>query len=277
MQTPVDDLWTYVKRQRWLSARELFNRVSLAAACGDEFDLDYRSRLLIRDSLDALARYFGRAYVKSRVARMPTASALAATWESKFDGETGFPSLKHRLMEPITHDDVLRYLRDLGGEVREPTQATIGGSIALIMRDLIVRATEDIDVVNDIPHSIRELHGALQRMQERHDLMLGHFASHYLPAGWEHRTTSLGIFGQLNVRLIDAVDVLIDKLFSLRARDFVDIRAAWNLIDIEDFRRRLARDTAGLRSKDYLAQASKRNWYVLTGEEDLPPLVADQS
>lgn len=178
-------------------------------------------------------------------------------------------------MEPLSHDEILGFLRDLSRDVREPTSIVVGGSVALILRDLIVRSTEDIDVVNDIPKSIREMHAELDRLKERHRIYLGHFASHYLPEGWDRRTSSLGRFGELDVRLVDPFDVMIAKLFSLRTKDFDDLRAAWKKVDQEAFRDRLARTTSGLRSRGYLAEPSRRNWYVLTGEPDLPPLISE--
>lgn len=273
MATAVDSLWSYVKGRKWLSARELLQRLGLAADTVDQEDLDYRSRLLIRDSLDALAGHYGRSYVESRIARMPSAGTLQTTWHAKFDDDTGFPSLKDRIMEPLTHDDVLNYLRDLARDIRTPTTVTIGGSVALILRDLVIRDTEDIDVVNEVPASIRELHTTLDRLKERHELILGHFQSHYLPTNWERRTTLLETFGPLQVRLVDAIDVLLTKLFSIRSKDFVDLRSAWKLIDRDLFRERLARETGELRSIERLLEPAKHNWYVLTGEEDLPPLM----
>ncbi len=277
MATAVDSLWSYVKGRRWMSARVLLDHLDLAAGTTDPEDLDYRSRLLIRDSLDALAGHYGRPYIQSRISRLASAGALQATWNTKFDDETGFPSLKDRIMEPLTHDDVFSYLRDLACDVRTPTTVTIGGSVALILRDLLIRDTEDIDVVNEVPPTIRQLHATLDRLRERHELILGHFQSHYLPSGWESRTTLLETFGPLQVRLVDAIDVLLTKLFSVRSKDFVDLRSAWKLIDREAFRDRLVRETTELRSIERLLEPAKRNWYVLTGEDDLPALRRDSN
>jgi hypothetical protein len=271
MPTVVDQLWSYVKGAPWLSPSELLNRVG-AAASADAEDLDYRSRLLIHDSLDALAQHYGRRYVESRISRMPAADILRHAWNTQFDDDTGFPSLKHRIMEPTSVDDVMGYLRDLSARVNEPTSIIVGGSIALIMRDLLIRHTEDLDVVNDVPRTIRENHSLLEELHQQYDLKLGHFASHYLPDGWENRTASLGRFRQLDVRLVDPIDVLVGKLFSLRAKDLKDLRATWRAIDQTAFRERLIRNTRGLRTVGYLQEPAKKNWYILTGEEELPPL-----
>jgi hypothetical protein len=70
----------------------------------------------------------------------------------------------------------------------------IGGSIALILPSRISRHTEDIDVVDEIPKSLRDDHDLLTRLAARYGLRPAHFQSHYLPDGWESRVKPFGKF-----------------------------------------------------------------------------------
>jgi hypothetical protein len=87
------------------------------------------------------------------------------------------------------------------------------------------------------------------------------------------RTRSLGKFGVLSVRIVDPMDVLVGKLFSRRTRDLDDLRQAWTRIDLAALRSRIGSSTTRLRADPGLLADARRNWYILSGEADLPPVV----
>ena len=176
-------------------------------------------------------------------------------------------------MEATSAEDLFSLLRDLGRRVHQPSSITVGGSLALIVEDLISRTTNDIDVVNELPQVIRQEHVLIDELAQRYRLRLAHFQSHYLPDGYEQRVHSLGRFGSITAFRVDPLDVLTGKLFSARTKDLDDVRLALPLIDRASFVDRIARTTSRWRADDRLREAAERNWYILTGDETLPPAI----
>lgn len=257
-----------IQSRHWLPPDELFERLAISAS---ERQLDYRSQLLIRDCLNALATKLGADAVRNRIASLPSSKRLRELWETDFE-ETGFPSLGSRIVEPLTQQQINRFFTYLGGRLSQPTTIVVGGSVSLMLRSLIARHTEHVDVVNDIPEPIRRDYQLIDDLKATQNLHLGHFAQHYLPDGWERRVSSYHQFDRLQVKLVDPIDVLVGKLFSQRNKDLLDLQEAWGRIDQAAFRARLERDTRGLRTIGYLGDRPKLNWKVLTGEQDLPQL-----
>ena len=184
--------------------------------------LDYRTRLLIRDSLNALQDRWGIGILNSRISiglRMHANEILAEPLE-----KVGFPTLGARMREHTDASTVLAFLRELGHATDRTTRLEIGGSTALILNGLLRRGTDYIDVVNEVPALFRTNHDLLNGLATRHGLMLTHFQSHYLPAGYEQRLHYLDRFGDLDVYLIDPLDIFIGKLFSRREKDLDDLR-----------------------------------------------------
>src|SRR5262249_42540960 len=130
----------------------------------------------------------------------------------------------------------------------------------------LVRATEDIDVVNEVPDEIRSQHKLLNDLRKRFGLQLTHFQSHYLPSGWEKRVHGLEPFGQLQVYLVDPIDLFLSKLFSKRAKDLDDLRALAPQLDKGTIVQRLRDTTADLMAEESLRQAGEKNWYIVYGE-----------
>ena len=139
-----------------------------------------------------------------------------------------------------------------------------------MLDSLIVRQTEDADLVDEVPEPLRREHELLAELARRYQLQLTHFQSRYLPDGWRSRIRSLGRFDRIDAFSVDSLDVLAGKLFSKRTKDLDDIRAAWPLIDPAVFRDRIARATSSLRSEPEFLANAQRNWYIVTGERDLP-------
>lgn len=177
-----------------------------------------------------------------------------------------FPSLSLRIGSVMKKSTIQQYLRELGLQLLHPARAVIGGSSALILQDLLSRNTEDIDLVDEVPKPIRELHQWKARAKERYGLFIAHFQSHYLPAGWADRLHSLGSFGKLETFVVDPVDIFVGKLFSNREKDLDDLRALSASLSRERIDSRLA-SASSLRADADLAEQARRNYYIVYGDE----------
>ena len=149
---------------------------------------------------------------------------------------------------------------------QKSVRLAVGGSIALILYGLLSRATEDVDVVDEVPVELRSLHAVLDELERHYGLHLAHFQSHFLPAGWENRLHALGSFGRLDVFLVDRYDLFLSKLFSARDKDFDDLRQLLPFTDRQTLTQRLGDSCTGLLGEPALRQNAERNWYVLTGQ-----------
>jgi hypothetical protein len=256
------DLWTLTREHQWIDPAELAASLEEQARRGD---LDFRTRLLIRDSLESLSQYWGGNRVREWLTRSTQQEVLEQIWQSDL-GPAGFPSLRHRIMEPTRPETVLQFLRELGAKVDRRTRIDVGGSIALIFGGNLSRNTEDIDVVDEVPPDIRSQHDLLDGLLRRYGLRLAHFQSHYLPTGWADRTRSLGRFGNLDVYLVDPYDVLVGKLFSAREKDLDDVRAIGPQLDRGRIEAILSGSAAPLLADAKLAANAARNWYIVFGD-----------
>src|SRR5262249_7500329 len=256
------DLWSLVWGNPQVDPGDLAGAIH--AQVGRE-PLDYRTRLLIRDSVEALKKYWGAQRLEAWLAQCPWRGKIEAICQESFD-EPGFPSLSRRLMEKTNPEDVRQFLRELGTRLHRPVRLCVGGSVALILPEYISRSTEDIDVVDELPAEIRAQQRFLDQLTERFGLHLGHFQSHYLPKGWEERLHYLDAFGQLQVYLVDVHDVFLSKLFSVRTKDRDDLRMLAPQLSKETLIRRLKETTASFMSEASLRQRAADNWYIVYGE-----------
>lgn len=261
------DAWDLVQNRGWIPENALLPALRRTAEL--EPDPDYRTRMLVHDALDALAGRWGEATVRERLGDDAPARRLAKYWADEYD-KVGFWSIQGRLVQPTTPDIIFRLLRDLGGRLRRPTSISIGGSCSLLLSETLVRSTEDMDIVDELPEAIRTDHELVAELVTKYGLRLSHFASHYLPNNWQNRARSLGRVGNLDARIVDPIDVLTGKFFSKRVKDFKDIQACWPNIDLDVLRDRLQYNTESLGSDERLREVARHNWYVLTGEESLP-------
>ncbi|HEX3358841.1 MAG TPA: DUF6036 family nucleotidyltransferase [Tepidisphaeraceae bacterium] len=265
MVRPTIDLWKLVRAAPSIDAN------SLARAVEDAADnaADFRTQLLIRDSLLAIEKQWGQQRFHDWLTHSPSRTQILNIRQSISDEaaqEHGFPSLQRRIVDAIDPDDIVQYLRDLARQVHRPTRLIIGGSIALTLSGNLLRFTEDIDVVDEIPEEIRMQHQFLQELDDRYGLQLTHFQSHYLPTGWETRIHSIGTFGILQIFVVDACDVLLWKLFSTRAKDRDDLRALLPHLDRPTLETRFRETTATFQAEQKLREAAEQNWYVLFGD-----------
>jgi hypothetical protein len=237
---------------------------AIAEEAGNESS-DFRTRLLIQDGLKALEEHWGTGRFEQWLEKCSGRRILEEILSEDL-GEPGFPSLKERLMEKTDPEVVRQLFRELGTHLHRAIRLSVGGSIALILPGQLARATEDIDVVDEVPGEIRSQHKLLDDLRIRFGLQLTHFQSHYLPSGWEKRVHGLEPFGQLQVYLVDPIDVFLSKLFSKRTKDLDDLRALAPQLDKPTIVQRLRETTAALRADDSLRQCGEKNWYIVYGE-----------
>jgi hypothetical protein len=262
MLTLNHDLWALARSGQPIDATELASAVEAQAV---DDSPDFRTRLLIRDTLNALSAYWGQDRLTAWLARSPVQDRLRGLWQSDL-GPAGFPSLTRRIMDATQPETVLQLFRDLGSRIDRPARLDVGGSTSLILAGILSRQTDDIDVADEMPAEIRVRHDLLEQIVTRYGLALTHFQSHYLPIGWQDRVRSLDRFGKLDVFLVDVYDVLLSKLFSERHKDLDDLRAAAPRVDKETLGSRLRRSAAPLLGNPLLAEHARRNWYIVYGE-----------
>jgi hypothetical protein len=258
----VRDLWGLVLESQQVDPLDLAEAIQVQL---ENDQLDFRTRLLIRDSLEALGGHWGPNKLRKWLEASPHRHRLEAIGSESL-GEPGFPSLRSRVMEITRRETVEEYLRELGSQVDRQLNIRIGGSVALIVAGYLSRRTEDIDVVDEVPAEIRSQHRLLNDLEKRYGLHLGHFQSHYLPAGWDARVHSLAPFGRLRVSLVDVYDVFLSKLFSARSKDLDDLRALKAQLDKAIVVRRLCDSSSALLKEAAFREKAEKNWYILFGE-----------
>lgn len=256
------DLWSLTFGQPQIDPDDLARAIE--AEAGRE-TLDFRTRLLIRDSLDALDRLWGGERIREWLSQSPRRSRLQAIWQEDL-GPARFPTLGKRLMEKTKPEAIRQLLRELGTLVSRPTRIDIGGSGALILLGNLSRSTDDVDVVDEVPPELRAQHDAMEQLAARYGLRLAHFQSHYLPTGWNVRVKSLGRFGNLDVFLVDPLDIFVGKLFSAREKDLDDLRLLAPQLGKAEITDRLGKAGQSLMSDEKLASHARKNWYILFGE-----------
>jgi hypothetical protein len=234
-------------------------------------DLDYRTRLLIRDSADALESFWGKERFAEWIQRSPLGSQIQQIRTSQFDpGETrGFPTLRRRLMDATRKERITDFFKEIGSSIQKPVILQIGGSIALIFPGYLSRRTDDIDVVDEVPEEIRTQHRLLDSLKDRFGLSIAHFQSHYLPSGWQGRLHYAGTFNKVEVYLVDFYDVVLGKFFSAREKDRDDLRTLRAQIDKTELTARLLSSGQTLRADAKLAANAEFNWKYIF-DEPLP-------
>jgi hypothetical protein len=151
--------------------------------------------------------------------------------------------------------------------VHKRVQLYVGGSIALILPGYLSRATEDIDIVDELPEAVRSQHSLLDEFRARYGLLLTHFQSHYLPMGWQDRSHYFDTFGDIQVYLVDVYDVFLSKLYSARTKDLDDLRMLVPQLDKDSLIERLQRSTKSMLASESLRQRAEQNWYILFGDK----------
>jgi hypothetical protein len=255
-------LWDLVWGKPFVDAAALAEAIEREAS---RPDLDNRTRLLIRDGTEALAAHWGRDRAALWLHGSPAGQRIEQIRQEEFE-ETGFPSLKERLVDATSPADIQAYLRELAAHVHRPVRLVIGGSVALILAGYLSRSTEDIDIVDEVPAELRQQHALLEELHRAYALQLTHFQSHYLPSGWETRVRSLEPVGRLQVALVDVYDLFLGKLFSARRKDRDDLRVLLPALDRQTIEHRLRDACGGFLADPTLRRHAEQNWFILTGQ-----------
>jgi hypothetical protein len=256
------DLWSLARNRQCVDPQELTAAIEDQIARGD---LDFRSRLLIRDAMNGLESYWRRERLAAWLAACPVRAEIEAIRNDDL-GEVGFPFLARCIMEPTRPERIEQFFRELGVRLHRPIHIVVGGSAALMLFGHLCRQTEDVDVVDEVPAEFRQDYALRDELLKRYGLYLAAFQSHYLPRGWEQRVHTLEPFGQLRVALVDPYDIFLSKLFSAREKDKDDLHHLKPQLDKEILARRLCETTASLQADAALKQRAVENWYILYGE-----------
>jgi hypothetical protein len=263
MKTKPLDLWTLVRGRPQIDPNDLADAVVAQVA---EEPLDYRTKLLIRDSVEALKNYWGEPRVDAWLTGCSRRNNIGEICNEEFN-EIGFPSIRKRLMDKTDPDTIRQYFRQLGYELRDTVKIAVGGGCALILPGYVSRFTEDIDVVGEVPEEIRTKYQFLDEMEKLHGLHMGHVQPHYFPLGWRDRVHAFGIFNHLQVSLVDVYDVFLSKLFSIRVKDMGDLKVLLPQLDKEVLVDRFQRTCNDFLAAPRLKEIAEKNWNILFGEE----------
>jgi hypothetical protein len=259
------DLWSLVRGRPQIDPNDLAE--AIAEQIADE-PHDYRTRLLIRDSVDALKGYWGDERVERWLTNCPRHDKIEAVCREDF-GEVGFPSIRKRIMDKTEPETIRRYFQQMGYELRQTVKIAVGGGCALILPGYVSRFTEDIDVVGDVPAEIRTKYEFLDELQKLYGLHMGHVQPHYFPQSWQERVHSFGVFNHLQVSLVDVYDVFLSKFFSVRMKDMADMTVLLPQLDKAILVRRYLDTCQAFLTAPRLKEIAEKNWRILFGE-DLP-------
>jgi hypothetical protein len=231
-----EDPWRLIWGQPYIDSS------TLAAAIVSELQSapqpDYRTRLLVRDAAEAIRSFWGADKFRRWLAASPVRERLRAILKEQFP-ETGFPSIRRRLVNSIGENEVKQIFTLLGQNVHDRVEVYIAGSVPTLIEGLTARPTEDIDIVDEVPGEIRKQRAVLRKIENEYGLHLGHVQSHYLPSGWQKRRRFLGDFGGLRIFLVDAYDIFVSKLSSKQQKHKDDLRVLAAKLDKAIARRRL--------------------------------------
>lgn len=257
------DLWSLALDQSQIDPDDLAAAIESEA---QKHQLDFRTRLLIRDSVESLRQFWGPARTSTWLREAQLGDTIQAIANGDL-GPPGFSLLGRRIMPVTRSETIVAFLRELGISLPQPEKMIIGGAASLILTTPLSRRTEDIDVVDELPTQIRGQHALLDSLAQRYGIRLAHFQSHYLPTGWELRIQTLGRFGQLDVWLVDRHDTWLGKLFSPREKDRDDLRLVAPVLDKTILQQRLGIACGAFLSQPQLRRNASDNWYVVFGEQ----------
>lgn len=258
-----------------LLARPTIDPATLARAIETvivEPNLDWRTLQLVKEGWEALEQSIEPGMLNDYLVKR-TSIQLAEVIRARINDASNshcdvkFPSLKERLMPHLSPMTIRQFLRELGSAIAQPATITVGGAASLVLRGLLSRATEDVDVVDELPAEIRDEQEILQELSARYGLRMTHFQSHYLPPDWESRTIDFGTFGKIQVRLVDALDIIAGKVYSARPKDLDDFRVLSLNLNKEELRHRVLQGSSSLASSDQVRRQAITNWYIVYGDD----------
>ncbi|HEY9681567.1 MAG TPA: DUF6036 family nucleotidyltransferase [Oculatellaceae cyanobacterium] len=255
--------WELVRGQPYIDDGQL--RSAIEGTVLNEGSLDFRTRLLIRDSVHALRSFQGREF-DLWLAASPAKNKIEKILSEKFD-EPGYPTIRKRLVSRIPRSQIEQIFELLGKNIRHKIDVYIAGSVPSLLSGSSVRPTDDIDFVDEVPAEIREQRKVLERIEEKYGFTLGHVQSHFLPKNWRQRCTSMGVFAGLRVFLVDEYDVFVSKLASRKEKHLDDLRVLAEKLDKERARNLLLTDGATFLENSVDGSVIRENWRFLYRED----------
>lgn len=131
-----------------------------------------------------------------------------------------------------------------GRRARQPVSIVLGGSAALILGEELRRPTDDGDVVMSEP-GLGELQALIRDVADSEGLPVGWLNgsiqsyTYILPKDFKDRLVPLPPFGRVRVSLLGRRDVILMKVYAMRARDVEDLHAIRPTVDDLAFVRKL--------------------------------------
>lgn len=265
--TSNDDPWEMVWGQPYIDADRLCRAIEHELR--EQPKPDFRTRLLIRDAAAALESYWGQTKFEEWLQRSP-AKIQIQDFRQESLGEPGFKTIRRRLVTSLKKDQLEQVFEILSEKIQHPLEVYIAGSIPTLMEGLTVRPTDDIDFVDEVPSEIRDQRAAIDTIEAKYGLTLGHVQSHYLPANWKERSHSLGNFGRLRVYLVDSYDVFVSKLSSKQEKHKDDLRVLASKLDKSKARQRLLTDGQAFLESEFDRPTIEDNWRFIYREPLFP-------
>lgn len=130
----------------------------------------------------------------------------------------------------MERNELILALERLGTLCGAGTEIVLAGGAALILAGYIERGTDDGDVIHSEP-KLADLEDVLAIVAEERDLPGAWLNdgvkawADVLPPDFPDRLEEVGWFGNLRVRRLGRLDLLVMKFFALRAQDLEDISA----------------------------------------------------
>jgi hypothetical protein len=211
--------------------------------------LDFRTRLLIHDSLVALRDYWGDRRFSEWLASRASSRQLEHILNDAELAPPGFRSIRKRLAKATKRAVALRYIRRLSRDVDQPTRLHVGGRAALV---LMLR---------------------LSRRLKREDFADAH--SHLLPDSWKDRVSPFRTLGNMKVMLLDPIDILVGLLFTPDdgGKDvFRNVARQFGRAALEA---RLISSAGNLIAEAKLREQAEHTWYIVFG--DRLPLLSSEN
>src|SRR5437763_920993 len=126
MVVQTKDLWSLVLQRHEIDPADLAEAIDEQAS---QAELDFRTRLLIRDSVVALQNYWGQQRLMAWLGGSPARERIESILRQDL-GDPGFPSLVRRVMDTTRPERIREFFRELGMHLHQPVRLYIGGSIA---------------------------------------------------------------------------------------------------------------------------------------------------
>jgi uncharacterized nucleotidyltransferase DUF6036 len=257
------DPWALVWGQPYIDAERLVQAIEQDLLRNPE--PDFRTRLLVRDSLRAVRAFWGKQRLDHRIGESPARARITTIMKEKL-GKAGFTAIRRRLVANNMSADLEQILDLLGRALQAKTEINIAGSVPTLVQSLTSRPTNDIDIVDEVPAEIRRQRSLLQNIKDRFGLTFGHVQSHYLPANWRARRHFFGDFGRLRAYLVDPYDIFVSKLSSKLERHIDDLRVLAKQLDKEKAKNRLMGDGKEFMDDPYLRPQIEQNWHFVFRE-----------